>query len=88
MGRDNRVLVAELDGKVVGIAGFHLFKSARQRHDSKSRIQGPGIGKKLLEKILDPADNWLMLVKVELDIDLPELRFGIIGNGDSLGVAH
>jgi hypothetical protein len=28
-----------------------------------------------------------MLVKVELDIDLPELRFGIIGNGDSLEVA-
>lgn len=27
-----------------------------------------GIGKKLLEEILDIADNWLMLVRVELGV--------------------
>jgi putative acetyltransferase len=30
--------------------------------------QGQGIGKKLLETLLDIADNWLMLVRVELDV--------------------
>lgn len=53
----------------------------------RAEYQGQGIGKRLLENILDPADNWFMLVKVKLDIDLPELRFGVIGNGDSLGVS-
>jgi len=34
----------------------------------KAEYQGQGIGKKLLENILDLADNWLMLVRVELDV--------------------
>jgi len=30
--------------------------------------QGMGIGKKLMETLLDMADNWLMLVRVELTV--------------------
>lgn len=74
LGNDDYVLVAELDGKVVGMVGVHPFKSARQRHTAclgmmvRTEYQGQGIGKKLLENILDLADNWLMLVRIELDV--------------------
>jgi putative acetyltransferase len=72
--RDDHVLVAGLDGKVVGMVCVHIFKSARQRHVAclsmmvRAEYQGQGIGKKLLENILDLVDNWLMLVRVELDV--------------------
>lgn len=74
MGSDDHILVAESDGKVVGMVGIHLLKSARQRHTAclgmmvRAEYQGQGIGKKLLENILDLADNWLMLVRIELDV--------------------
>ncbi|HII01901.1 TPA: GNAT family N-acetyltransferase [Methanosarcinaceae archaeon] len=73
-GTDDHVLVAEKDGKVVGMIGIHLLKSARQRHTAalgmmvRAEFQGQGIGKKLMENILDLADNWLMLVRIELDV--------------------
>lgn len=73
-GIDDHVLVAEKDGKVVGMVGIHLLKSARQRHTAalgmmvREENQGQGIGKKLMENILDLADNWLMLVRIELDV--------------------
>jgi len=34
MGIDDHILVAELEGKVVGMVGIHLLKSARQRHSA------------------------------------------------------
>lgn len=78
LGNDDHVFVAEVneDGvkKVVGLSGLHLSKSARQRHSGSLGIcihtgyQNMGIGKKLLEEILDIADNWLMLVRVELGV--------------------
>lgn len=74
MGSDDHMLVSELEGNVVGMAGIHLLKSVRQRHSSflgimvRAEYQGQGIGKNLMEKILDLADNWLMLVRIELDV--------------------
>ncbi len=74
MGVDDHVLVAETDGKVIGMIGLHVFKNARQRHIAslgmmvRTEYQGDGIGKKLMESILDLADNWLMLVRIELDV--------------------
>lgn len=74
MGGDDHVLVSELEGKVVGMVGIHLLKGARQRHSAflgimvRTEYQGQGIGKNLMEHILDLADNWLMLVRIELDV--------------------
>ena len=74
MGSDDHIIVAELEGRVVGMVGIHLLKSARQRHTAclgmmvRTEYQGQGIGKKLLENVLDLADNWLMLVRIELDV--------------------
>lgn len=74
MGGDDHVLVSELEGKVVGMVGIYLLKGVRQRHSAflgimvRTEYQGQGIGKNLMENILDLADNWLMLVRIELDV--------------------
>ena len=60
-------LVAEAGGRIVGYGNVedtgyldHLFV----RWD----CQGQGIGTALLEAVLDLADNWLMLHRVELEV--------------------
>jgi putative acetyltransferase len=74
MGGDDHILVSESGGKVVGMVGVHLLKGIRQRHSAflgimvRTEYQGQGIGKNLMENILDLADNWLMLVRIELDV--------------------
>lgn len=74
MGNDDHILVVELEGRDIGMIGIHLLKSAEQRHSAllgmmvRTEYEGQGIGKKLLENILDLADNWLMLVRIELEV--------------------
>jgi L-phenylalanine/L-methionine N-acetyltransferase len=75
-GPDDHVLVAVVDGRVVGMAGLHL-KRGKLRHSGEfgmmvhDRFQGQGLGRKLLEALLDIADNHLGLVRVELEV-LPD----------------
>lgn len=73
---NDHLLVAEIDEdgakKVVGLAGLHVNKFSRLRHSASLGImihteyQGKGIGTALLKKIIELADNWLMLIRVEL----------------------
>ncbi|WP_432663900.1 GNAT family N-acetyltransferase [Wukongibacter baidiensis] len=71
---DTHMLVAEADGKVVGIVGLNIMKNPRMRHSAslgisvRKEYQGQGIGRKLMEKILDVADNWLMIIRIELGV--------------------
>ncbi|WP_299076079.1 GNAT family N-acetyltransferase [uncultured Fretibacterium sp.] len=68
------LMVAEVDGRVVGMAGLVIPFMARQRHTAGVGImvhtdyQGRGIGRALMESLLDIADNWLMLKRVELSV--------------------
>jgi putative acetyltransferase len=76
--RDDHVFVAEADtdegAKVVGVASLHGNSLFRKRHSAGLGIavhpswQSRGIGKALMRALLDLADNWLMLVRVELDV--------------------
>ncbi|WP_432408595.1 GNAT family N-acetyltransferase [Wukongibacter sp. M2B1] len=74
IGDDAHMLVAEAEGRVVGIVSLHVMKNPRMRHSAllginvRREYQGKGIGRKLMEKILDVADNWLMLIRVELGV--------------------
>jgi putative acetyltransferase len=67
-------LVAEIDGRVVGAAGLHAEPSPRRRHCAgigmavHEAYQGQGVGSALLAALLDLADNWLGLRRLELHV--------------------
>jgi putative acetyltransferase len=69
----NRYLVAEADGQVVGAAGLHLFQR-RQAHMGTlgmavaEAYQGRGVGTALLAAVVDLADNWYNLRRLQLEV--------------------
>lgn len=69
----NRFLVAEVDARVVGAINVHLG-TGRRAHAASfgmgvlSAFQGRGIGSALLEAVLELADNWYGLDRVELEV--------------------
>jgi len=74
MGDNSFEFVAEAQGKVIGMAGISIFSAARLRHSAGFGImvhkewQNKGVGTALMKAILDMADNWLMLERVELGV--------------------
>jgi putative acetyltransferase len=67
------LLVAEIDGKVVGNGSLHRA-TGRRRHAAVLGMgvgeawQGRGIGKAILAALIDTADNWLDLRRLELTV--------------------
>ena len=59
---------------VIGTAGIFVFANPRTRHCAgigmmvHKDYQGMGVGTKLMGALLDIADNWLMLKRVELSV--------------------
>jgi putative acetyltransferase len=78
LGPDSHQFVAVVssDGgeKVIGMIGLNVSVSPRLRHSAGLGImvhkdyQGQGVGTALMKAALDMADNWLMLVRVELGV--------------------
>lgn len=66
--------VAVLDNQVVGNIALSLETNERRRHVGNFVIvvadghQGQGIGKKLMQMMIDLADNWLNLYRLELTV--------------------
>ncbi len=66
--------VAELDGKVIGSSGINQNLRARITHSGSFGLMvhgdywGQGIGSALTAAALDLADNWLGLMRVELEV--------------------
>ena len=79
LGADDHLMVAELDGQLVGMAGLHV-KRGKMRHGGElgiavaERFQGRGIGRQLMQALLDLADNYLGLVRVELEVNADNAR--------------
>ena len=74
LGPDDHNFVAVTpDGTVIGVVGLKVRPQLRMRHTADVGIfvhtdwQGKGVGTALMQTVLDLADNWLMLVRVELD---------------------
>lgn len=68
------VLVAEVDGKVVGNLGLHRSRRPRNVHVATLGIsvhdayQGRGIGRALMAAAIDAADRWLNILRIELEV--------------------
>lgn len=74
-GSNELVLAAVLDGKPVGLAGLHpVGPSVRRRHAMMLGItvakasQGQGVGQALMTALLDYADNWAQVLRIELSV--------------------
>ena len=71
----DHILVAEIDGKVVGNLGLHsMAKSPRRRHVGYigMSVYGAwhrrGVGSALMNAAIDLADNWLQYTRLELTV--------------------
>lgn len=59
---------------LIGTCGLHVSPKTRRRHCASlglmvhTAYQGKGVGGALLASVLDIADNWLGLVRVELEV--------------------
>lgn len=74
-GSPELLLVAETDGKIVGSAGLHpVGTQLRRRHVMMLGIsvlaasQGQGVGGALMTALLDYADNWAQVLRIELTV--------------------
>jgi len=73
LGPDEHFVVAEVSGAVVGLAGLQIGRG-RLRHSGHLFVyvsrghQAHGIGTRLIAALLDLADNWLLLRRVELTV--------------------
>ncbi|OKP80956.1 GNAT family N-acetyltransferase [Ensifer adhaerens] len=70
---DSVVIVAERADRILGMAGLHRSKG-RRHHSAALGIsvdddhRGEGIGKALLTALIDAADNWLGISRIELTV--------------------
>jgi len=75
---NDHMLVAEVEEegvkRVVGVATLSVNRSNRVRHSAsmgimiKKEYHSMGIGRALMTSLIDIADNWLMLVRIELGV--------------------
>lgn len=68
-------LVGIIEGRIVGMVSVDTFPNRpRRRHAGAIGIsvdelwQGKGVGKELMRAIIDFADNWLNLTRLELEV--------------------
>jgi len=71
---DHHSLVAVVDGQVVGQLGLDIEPGPRRRDVGKfgmavhDAYQGQGVGSALMAAMIDLADNWLGLRRLELEV--------------------
>ena len=67
-------LVGIIEGRIVGMAHVATSNRPRRKHAGAIGIsvhqdwQGKGVGKQLMRAIVDLADNWLNLTRLELEV--------------------
>jgi putative acetyltransferase len=72
---NRHILGAIVNGRVVGYGGLIVAKRARTRHcghlfvEVHERFHGKGVGTALVGAILDLADRWLGLARVQLEVN-------------------
>ncbi|MBE7939225.1 MULTISPECIES: GNAT family N-acetyltransferase [Ramlibacter] len=67
-------LVAVLGGRIVGSAGLYVVGGLRRAHVRSlglalaEEVQGQGLGRRMMERLLDWADNWAQVLRIELHV--------------------
>lgn len=70
----NYIFVALTQDEVIGHSGLHGTKNARRQHvwglgiGVREDWQGRGVGTRLMETLIDLADNWLAALRLELTV--------------------
>lgn len=69
----HRMLVAEIDGRVVGLCGLELSRGRRAHAGAigmavDEAFHGLGVGTAMLAALVDLADNWYNLLRLELQV--------------------
>jgi len=73
-GEGQYTLVAVVDGEVVGVIGLHTSSRPRVNHRGEIGMmvrddwQGKGVGKAMMQAVVDLADKWLNLTRIELTV--------------------
>jgi L-phenylalanine/L-methionine N-acetyltransferase len=73
-GEGDHILVAVIDGEVVGVIGLHAFSRPRINHRGdigmmvRDDWQGKGVGSAMMRAVIDLADEWLNLTRLELTV--------------------
>jgi putative acetyltransferase len=93
--------VAEFDGKIVGNLGMEIQKNPRRSHCASFGMgvmddyQGQGVGSALIEAMLELADNWLNVRRIELTVFADNQaalalyeKFGFVQEGVAHGFAY
>jgi putative acetyltransferase len=72
---DNYMLVASVEGEIVGQLGLHLNPNRpRRKHAAglgmgvRDDWQGKGVGTALMQAAVDLADKWLNITRLELEV--------------------
>jgi putative acetyltransferase len=71
-GEGDHLLVGVIDGEVVGMIGLHITLRPRLNHKGEIGMmvrddwQGKGVGAAMMRAVIDLADKWLNLVRIEL----------------------
>ena len=67
-------LVAVVEDRIIGMIGLETFTRPRRKHVGRIGIsvhddwQGKGVGTALMAAVVDMADNWLNLTRLELEV--------------------
>ena len=73
-GEGDYTLVAVVDGEVVGCLGLHMSTRPRIKHKAEIGMMvrddwhGKGVGMALMQAVVDLADKWLNLTRIELTV--------------------
>ncbi len=73
-GEGDHLLVAEIEGEVVGVIGLHTSSRPRVNHKAEVGMmvrddwKGKGVGTALMQAVIELADKWLNLTRIELTV--------------------
>lgn len=68
------LLVAEVEGEIVGSIGLNVVQSPRRAHTASIGMgvrddwHGKGVGTGMMQAVIDLADKWLNLKRLELEV--------------------